>query len=109
MLIPDGKRHIEHCDFVDKGYCYTKRFCRMISGLCGHMTISTVVKHFGIRWQTVKNIDEAYPQETLPSLNPEKLTNLKYLRVDEVAKAKGHCFDYTKITYGHKKYRLPLS
>src|SRR3990167_8307413 len=96
-LSVDDKRHIEHCDFVDKGCYYTKRFCRLISGLCRHMTISAVAKHFGLRWETVKNIDKAYLQETLPSLNPEELTNLKYLGVDEVAKAKGH--DYMTLVY----------
>ncbi len=97
VLSVDHKRHIERCEFVDKGCYYTKRFCRLISGLCRHMTISAVAKHFGLRWETVKNIDKAYLQDTLPSLNPEELTNLKYLGVDEVAKAKGH--DYMTLVY----------
>ena len=97
VLTIDGKRHIERCDFVDKGCYYTKRFCRLISGLCRHMTISTVAKHFGLRWETVKNIDKAYLQDTLPSLNPEELTDLKHLGVDEVARAKGH--DYMTLVY----------
>ena len=95
VLSVDDKRHIERCDFVDKGY--TKRFCLMISGLCRHMTISAVAKHFGLRWETVKNIDKAYLEDTLPSLIPEELTNLKYLGVDEVARAKGH--DYMTLVY----------
>src|SRR3990167_5638250 len=95
VLSVDDKRHIERCDFVDKGY--TKRFCLMISGLCRHMTISGVAKHFGLRWETVKNIDKAYLEDTLPSLIPEELTNLKYLGVDEVARAKGH--DYMTLVY----------
>jgi transposase len=97
VLSVDNKRHIERCDFVDKGCYYTKRFCRLISGLCRHMTISAVSKHFGLRWETVKNIDKAHLQDTLPSLNPEELTNLKYLGVDEVARAKGH--DYMTLVY----------
>jgi len=97
VLSVDNKRHIERCDFVDKGCYYTKRFCRLISGLCRHMTISAVAKHFGLRWETVKNIDKAHLQETLPSLNPAALTNLKYLGVDEVARAKGH--DYMTLVY----------
>ena len=60
VLSVDNKRHIERCDFVDKGCYYTKRFCRLISGLCRHMTISAVAKHFGLRWETVKNIDKTY-------------------------------------------------
>ena len=97
VLSVDNKRHIERCDFVDKGCYYSKRFCRLISGLCRHMTISAVAKHFGLRWETAKNIDKAHLQDTLPSLNPEELTNLKYLGVDEVARAKGH--DYMTLVY----------
>lgn len=97
VLSVDDKRHIERCEFVDKGCYYTKRFCLMISGLCRHMTISAVAKHFGLRWETVKNIDKAYLEDTLPSLIPEELTNLKYLGVDEVARAKGH--DYMTLVY----------
>lgn len=97
VLSVNDKRHIEYCDFVDKGCYYTKRFCRLISGLCRHMTISAVAKHFGLRWETVKNIDKAYLQYTLPSLIPEELTDLKYLGVDEVARAKGH--DYMTLVY----------
>ena len=97
VLSIENKRHIEHCDFVDKGCYYTKRFCKLISGLCRHMSISTVAKHFGLRWETVKNIDKAYLQDTLPSLNPEALTDLTYLGVDEVARAKGH--DYMTLVY----------
>jgi len=97
VLAVNGKRHIERCNFVDKGCYYTKRFCRLISGLCRHMSISAVAKHFGLRWETVKNIDKAHLQETLPLLNPEELTNLKYLGVDEVARAKGH--DYMTLVY----------
>ena len=97
VLSVDNKRHIERCEFVDKGCYYTKRFCRLISGLCRHMTISAVAKHFGLRWETVKNIDKAHLEDTLPSLIPEELTNLKYLGVDEVARAKGH--DYMTLVY----------
>ncbi|MCX7124278.1 MAG: ISL3 family transposase [Gammaproteobacteria bacterium] len=97
VLSVDDKRHIERCDFVDKGCYYTKRFCRLISGLCRHMTISAVAKHFGLRWETVKNIDKAHLEDTLPSLIPEELTDLKYLGVDEVARAKGH--DYMTLVY----------
>jgi transposase len=104
VLTVDGKRHIERCTFVDKGCYYTKRFCRLISGLCRHMTISAVAKHFGLRWETVKNIDKTYLQDTLPSLNPEELTDLKYLGVDEVARAKGH--DYMTLVYNLESGQL---
>jgi transposase len=97
VLSINNKRHIERCNFVDKGCYYTRRFCRLISGLCRHMSISAVAKHFGLRWETVKNIDKAHLQDTLPLLNPEELTNLTYLGVDEVARAKSH--DYMTLVY----------
>jgi transposase len=45
----------------------------------------------------VKNIDKAYLKETLPALDSTQLTDLKYLGVDEVARAKGH--DYMTVIY----------
>lgn len=97
VLTKENKRRIEHCDFVDKGSYYTKRFCSLVSGLCRYMTISAVAKHFNLRWETVKNMDKQHLQETLPALDPSKLTALKYLGVDEVARAKGH--DYMTVVY----------
>jgi transposase len=97
VLTKDNKRRMESCEFVDKGCYYTKRFCRLISGLCRYMTISAVSKHFDLRWETVKNMDKQHLQDTLPALNPGELSNLKYLGVDEVARAKGH--DYMTVVY----------
>lgn len=97
VLTKDSKRIIEACNFVEKGCYYTKRFCRLVSGLCRHMTISSVAKHFGMRWETIKNMDKRYMEETLPALDPTTLYDLKYLGVDEVARAKGH--DYLTLVY----------
>jgi len=97
VFISKNARRLEHCEFVDKGWRFTRRFCRMISGLCRHMSIQAVSRHLGLRWETVKNIDKAYLEETLPALDPTQLTGLKYLGVDEVARAKGH--DYMTVIY----------
>ena len=97
VLTKTNLRHIESCEFVAKGCYYTKRFCRLISGLCRHMTISAVARHFDLRWETVKNMDKAYLQATLPALDPSQLVDIKYLGVDEVARAKGH--DYMTVVY----------
>jgi len=93
----NGSRRIENCCFVDKGSYYTKRFCWLVSGLCRHMCIQAVAKHFQLRWETVKNMDKFYLQSTLPALEPNQLKNLKYIGVDEVARAKGH--DYMTVVY----------
>jgi transposase len=97
VLTEGDKRRIESCEFVEKGCYYTRRFCRLISGMCRHMTISAVAKNFNLRWETVKNMDKKYLQETLPALDPATLIDLKYLGVDEVARAKGH--DYMTVVY----------
>jgi transposase len=93
----NGRRLLEACDFVDKGNRYTKRFCRLVSGLCRHMSVSTVSRHLKLRWETVKKMDKFYLESTLPALDPSKLIGLKYLGVDEVARAKGH--DYMTVIY----------
>ena len=59
---------------------------------------------FKIRWETVKNIDKQYLENTLPALEPSKLTGLRYIGVDEVARAKGH--DYMTVVYDMDTGRL---
>lgn len=101
----NGKiRHIEYCEFVDKGSRYTKRFCRLVSGLCRHMSIQAVSRHLSLRWETVKNMDKAYLEASLPDLNPKDLKELQYMGVDEVARAKGH--DYMTVIYDMNKGHL---
>ena len=97
VFISKNERRMERCEFVDKGWRFTRRLCRMISGLCRHMSIQAVSRHLGVRWETVKNIDKTYLEETLPALDPTQLTGLKYIGVDEVARAKGH--DYMTVIY----------
>ena len=97
VRIKNKVRHIECCDFLDKGSRYTKRFCKLVSGMCRHMSIQAVSRHLNLRWETVKNMDKAYLEATLPDLDPEQLKNLKRIGVDEVARAKGH--DYMTVIY----------
>lgn len=97
VFISKNERRMEHCDFVDQGCRFTHRFCHMISGLCRHMSIQAVSRHLGLRWETVKNIDKAYLEKTLPALDPTQLTGLVHIGVDEVARAKGH--DYMTVVY----------
>ena len=97
VFINKKERRMEHCPFVDKGSYFTHRFCRLVSGLCRHMSIQAVSRHLNLRWETTKNIDKAYLHQTLPALEPEHLSGLKYIGVDEVARAKGH--DYMTVVY----------
>lgn len=92
-----GGRVLELVEFIEKGSRYTSRFCHLVSGLCRHMSISVVANHLNLRWETVKNIDKHCLQVSLPALDPSKLTDLNYIGVDEVARAKGH--DYMTVIY----------
>lgn len=97
VVTSTGRRLLEVTDFVDKGSRYTSRFCQLVSGLCRHMSISTVSRHLNLRWETVKNMDTFYLESTLPALDASDLKDLKYIGVDEVARAKGH--DYMTVIY----------
>lgn len=97
VFINKNERRMEQCPFVDKGSYFTHRYCRLVSGLCRHMSIGAVSRHLGLRWESVKNIDKTYLHQTLPALEPEKLSNLRIIGVDEVARAKGH--DYMTVVY----------
>ncbi|VAW64584.1 Mobile element protein [hydrothermal vent metagenome] len=97
VYINKNERRIERSPFVEKGVHFTDRLCQLVSGLCRHMSIQAVSNHLKIRWETVKNIDKKYLHKTLPALDPGQLKNLKYIGVDEVARAKGH--DYMTVVY----------
>lgn len=97
VYLNKNERRMEHCPFVDKGCYFTHRFCRLVSGLCRHMSIEAVSRHLGLRWESTKNIDKAYLHQSLPALDPERLSGLKTIGVDEVARAKGH--DYMTVVY----------
>jgi len=97
VRIKDNIRHIEACEFIDKGSRYTKRFCKLVSGMCRHMSIQAVSRHLNLRWETVKNMDKSYLETSLPDLDPKHLKNLKRIGVDEVARAKEH--DYMTVIY----------
>ena len=104
VWISKNERRLEHSPFVDKGCRYTKRFCRLVSGLCRHMSIQAVSRHLGVRWETVKNMDKFHLESTLPALEPGQLSDLKYIGVDEVARAKGH--DYMTVVYDRERGHL---
>ena len=104
VWVSKNERRLEDSPFVDKGWRYTKRLCRLVSGLCRHMSIQAVSRHLKIRWETVKNMDKYYLESTLAALDPGQLSDLKYLGVDEVARAKGH--DYMTVIYDMQSGQL---
>jgi len=99
-----NQRRMEAISFCDEGCYYTQRFCRLVSGLCRHMSILAVSNHLHLRWDTVKNIDKYWLHKNLPSLKPEEIKKLAYIGVDEVARAKGH--DYMTVVYDMEEGHL---
>ncbi len=95
-LSPSNIR-VEALPFVAPKARVTRRYARLISGLCRHMPISTVSLHTGLRWGSVKAIDVAHMSETISMPHPQTLSGIRYLGVDEVARAKGH--DYLTLVY----------
>jgi hypothetical protein len=45
------EQRIEPHDLVDKGRCFNRCCCPMISGLGRHMSIHNVSRHLGLRWE----------------------------------------------------------
>lgn len=88
---------VEQLAFVEPAMRVTNRYALLISGLCRHMPISAVARHTGLRWNTVKSIDQTYLAETIKPVAPQALEGIRYLGVDEVARAKGQ--DYLTLVY----------
>jgi transposase len=88
---------VEALPFVAPGARATRRFARLVSGLCRHMPIDVVARHTGLPWHSVKALDAAMLAETVEPPRPELLSGIRYLGVDEVARAKGH--DYLTLVY----------
>lgn len=97
IVVGARDRRVERLAFVDAGGRYTYRLGELISALCRHLPISAVARWTGLAWATVKELDRHHLQSTLPALKPRDLTGLRFLGVDEVARAKGH--DYVTVVY----------
>jgi len=87
-----GHVRVEALSFVSPKARVTKRFARLIAGMARHMPISTVARHTGLSWDSVKAIECAHLAETMPIPRPQALEAIRYLGVDEVARAKGQSY-----------------
>lgn len=97
VFISPSVIRVEQLPFVEPTTRVTKRYARLISGLCRHMPISAVARHTGLRWGTIKSIDQAYLASTIKPVSPQTLEGIRYLGVDEVARSKGQ--DYLTLVY----------
>jgi transposase len=91
-FLSPGNVRVEALPFVLPKARVTKRFARLIAGMARHMPISTVARHTGLSWDSVKAIECAYLAETMPIPRPQELEGICYLGADEVARAKGQSY-----------------
>jgi transposase len=91
------KARVEVLSFLAPGARVTRRYGRMIAGMARHMPISVVARHTGLSWDTVKAIECTHLAETIAIPKPQALTGIRYLGVDEVARAKGQ--NYFTLVY----------
>ena len=91
-FLSPGHVRVEQLSFVAPKARVTKRYARLIAGMARHMPISTGARHTGLSWDAVKAIECAHLAETIPMPRPQTLTGIRYLGVDEVARAKGQSY-----------------
>jgi transposase len=91
-FLSPGHVRVEALSFVSPKARVTKRFARLIAGMARHMPISTVARHTGLSWDSVKAIECAHLAETMPIPRPQELEGIRYLGADEVARAKGQSY-----------------
>jgi len=91
-FLSPGHVRVEALPFVSPKARVTKRYARLIAGMARHMPISTVARHTGLSWDSVKAIEGAHLAETIPIPRPQTLTEIRYLGVDEVARSKGQSY-----------------
>lgn len=91
-FLSPGHVRVEALPFICPKARVTTRYARLIAGMARHMPISAVARHTGLSWDTVKAIECAYLAQTVPIPRPQSLTGIRYLGVDEVARAKGQSY-----------------
>jgi len=91
-FLSPGQVRVERLPFVSPKVRVTRRYARLIAGMARHMPISTVARHTGLSWDSVKAIECAHLDETIPIPDPRSLEGIRYLGVDEVARAKGQSY-----------------
>ncbi len=91
-FLSPGQVRVERLPFASPKVRVTKRYARLIAGMARHMPISTVARHTGLSWDSVKAIECAHLAETIPIPDPKSLEGIRYLGVDEVARAKGQSY-----------------
>lgn len=91
-FLSPGHVRVERLPFVCPRARVTTRYARLIAGMARHMPLSAVARHTGLSWDSVKAIECAHLAETISIPQPRTLAGIRYLGVDEVARAKGQSY-----------------
>lgn len=91
-FVSPGQVRVEALPFVAPGARVTRRLARLIAGMARHMPIAVVARHTGLSWDSVKAIECGHLMETIEPPRPQTLAGIRYLGVDEVARAKGQSY-----------------
>jgi len=78
---------LERLDWLEPRSRVTKRMAEDVAQLCRILPIKHVAERCGLDWHTVKAIDKAWLERTLPPLD---MTGVEKLIMDEFAIHKGH-------------------
>lgn len=78
---------LEHLDWLDPYARVTRRLADSVARLCAVLPVKHVAAQYGLSWDQVKAIDQAYLQRTV---SEPDLTNLEAIAMDEFAIQKGH-------------------
>jgi transposase len=87
VLCPRCGPKLEMVSWLGRYQRVTKRLAESVVQLCAHMSVKHVAEHFGLGWDTVKNIDKAYLKARL---DPVDLSDVEALAMDEVSIRKRH-------------------
>lgn len=80
---------LEHLSWLAPYQRVTQRLAWSVARLCRVLPIKHVAEYFGLHWETVKCIDKAHLEATLPA--PD-LSHLEVIALDDFAIRKGHRF-----------------
>lgn len=80
---------LEHLTWLAPYQRITQRLALSVARLCRVLPIKHVAEYFSLHWETVKTIDKAHLEATLPAPN---LSNVEIMAIDDFAIRKGHRF-----------------
>jgi len=80
---------LEHLSWLAPYQRVTQRLALSVARLCRILPVKHVAEYFDLHWDTVKSIDKAHLEATVPVPN---LSGLEVIAIDDFAIRKGHRF-----------------